>query len=62
MTVKRGGAVSVLHPYLYPVLLAALFYLVVGIGVLAGKWHSQIPYEEYQRLIPRVSELEHSGR
>jgi polyferredoxin len=59
MTVKAGKRVSVLKPYLYPLLLVVLFYLVIGIGVLTGKWHSQIPYEEYQRLVPRISELEH---
>jgi polyferredoxin len=59
MTVKAGKKVSILKPVLYPVLLIALFYLVIGIGVLAGKWHSQLPYEEYQRLVPEVSHLEH---
>jgi len=59
MTVKRGRSVSVLRPYLYPALLAAFFFLVVGIGMLTDTWHSKIPYEEYQRLIPRVSALEH---
>ena len=59
MTVKAGKRVSVLKPLLYPVLLVALFYLVIGIGVLAGKWHSQIPYEDYQRLVPQVNTLSH---
>jgi polyferredoxin len=59
MTVKAGKRVSVLKPLLYPVLLVALFYLVIGIGVLAGKWHSQIPYEDYQRLVPQVNTLTH---
>jgi polyferredoxin len=59
MTVKAGKKVSILKPVLYPVLLIALFYLVIGIGVLAGKWHSELPYEEYQRLVPEVSHLEH---
>ena len=59
MTVKAGSRMRVLTPYLYPVLLVALFYLVIGIGVLAGKWHSDIPYEEYQRLIPQIQHLEH---
>jgi hypothetical protein len=59
MTVKTGKKVSILKPLLYPVLLVALFYLIIGIGVLAGKWHSELPYEEYQRLVPEVSHLEH---
>jgi polyferredoxin len=59
MTVKAGKQVSILKPALYAVLLVALFYLIIGIGVLTGKWHSQLPYEEYQRLVPQVSHLEH---
>lgn len=59
MTVKTGKKVSLLKPVLYPILLVALFYLIIGIGVLAGKWHSQIPYEEYQRLVPQVDQLRH---
>jgi polyferredoxin len=59
MTIKAGKRFSVLKPYLYPILLVVLFYLVIGIGVLTGKWHSQIPYEEYQRLVPQVGSLSH---
>ncbi|MHB8845742.1 MAG: 4Fe-4S binding protein [Nitrospirota bacterium] len=59
MTVRTGTKVSILKPFLYPVLLVVLFYLVIGIGVLSGKWHSELPYEEYQRLVPEVSHLEH---
>ena len=59
MTVKAGKNISVLRPVLYPLLLAALFYLVIGIGVLSGKWHSQIPYEDYQRLVPQIDTLTH---
>jgi hypothetical protein len=59
MTVKAGKRISVLKPALYPILLVVLFYLVIAIGVAAGKWHSQIPYEEYQRLIPQVSQFTH---
>lgn len=56
---RRGRAA--MRPLLYPVLLIALFYLVIGIGMVAGKWHSLIPYEEYQRLIPEVQK-EYSQR
>jgi polyferredoxin len=61
MTVKAGKNVSVLKPFLYPILLIVLFYLVIGIGMLTGNWHSQIPYEQYQRLIPQVDRMEHPG-
>jgi polyferredoxin len=59
MTVKTGKQVSILKPALYAVLLVAMFYLIIGVGVLTGNWHSQLPYEEYQRLVPQVSHLEH---
>jgi Pyruvate/2-oxoacid:ferredoxin oxidoreductase delta subunit len=61
MTVKTGRSISVLMPVLYPVLLVILFYLVIGIGMLSGKWHSRIPLEEYERLVPQVSRMEHPG-
>jgi len=59
MTIKAGSRLTVLKPAYYAILLVALFYLVIGIGVLTGNWHSQIPYEEYQRLVPQVSTLTH---
>jgi hypothetical protein len=59
MTAKAGRRVQVLRPYLYPILLIVLFYLVIGIGMLTGNWHSRIPYEQYQRLIPQADRLEH---
>jgi polyferredoxin len=55
MSVKAGKIRRSLAPYLYPVILIAVFYLVIGLGMATGKWHSQIPYEEYQRIIPEIS-------
>lgn len=43
-----------LKPYLYPLVLVLIFYLVVGAGMAAGKWQSQIPYGEYKRIIPEI--------
>jgi hypothetical protein len=43
------------------VILIVLFYLVIGVGMAAGKWHSQIPHEEYQRLIPELQK-EYTGK
>ena len=54
LTASAGKKVSVVKPWLFPVLLISLFYLVIGIGVVTDNWHSKIPYEEYQRLIPEV--------
>jgi polyferredoxin len=54
LSVRLGKKVRIISPSLYPVILIVLFYLVIGIGMASGKWHSQIPYEEYQRLIPEL--------
>ena len=59
MTIKTGKRVAVLKPVYYAILLVVLFYLVIGIGVLTGNWHSQIPAEEYQRIVPQISTLTH---
>jgi len=50
---------KVLNPVLFAVLVIALFFGAIGIGKLTGKWHSAITYEEYQRIIPKASGLEH---
>jgi polyferredoxin len=54
LTANTGKKVSVVKPWLFPVLLIVLFYLVIGIGVVTGKWQSKIPYEDYQQLVPEV--------
>ncbi|MDA8433042.1 MAG: 4Fe-4S binding protein [Nitrospiraceae bacterium] len=48
-----------LNPHLYPLLLILVFYLIIGGGMLAGKWHSRLSDEEYQRLIPEAAEMSH---
>lgn len=55
MTIKTGKGRRSFKPYLYPVALILLFYLIIGTGMASGKWHSQIPYEEYKRIIPEIS-------
>jgi polyferredoxin len=54
LSVRSGKKIRIIRPYLYPVILIVLFYLVIGIGMASGKWHSQVPYEEYQRLISEL--------
>jgi hypothetical protein len=61
LTISAGKKVGIVKPWLYPVILIVLFYLVIGIGVVTDKWHSKVPYEEYQRLIPMVQQ-EHLKR
>jgi len=54
ITLKTGKNRKAFKPYLYPVMLALIFYLVIGIGIASGKWKSQIPYEEYKRIVPEL--------
>jgi ferredoxin len=54
LTASAGKKVGVVKPWLFPILLIVLFYLVIGIGVATDKWHSKIPNEDYQVLIPEV--------
>jgi len=61
LTYKVGGKNGILKPWVFPVILVALFYAVIGIGMMTGKWNSKIPYEEYQQLIPEVQK-EYSQR
>ncbi len=61
LTVRIGKKTRVVKPYLYPVALILLFYLVIGIGMITDTWNSKVPYEEYQRLIPEVQK-EYSTR
>ena len=58
LSAKAGGWRMTIKPYLYPVLLIAVFYLVIGLGMVSGKWKSQLPYEEYARIIPEISNSE----
>jgi len=48
-------------PWLFPVVLILFFYLVIGIGMVTDHWHSKVPVEEYERIIPEVQK-EYSKR
>jgi polyferredoxin len=61
LTISFRNKVRVIKPWVFPVLLLALFYLVIGIGMLTGNWHSKVPYDDYQSLIPEVQK-EYAGR
>jgi polyferredoxin len=54
VSLKTGKNRLVFRPYLYPVILIVFFYLIIGAGMAAGKWRSQVPYEEYKRIIPEI--------
>ncbi len=54
LSLKLGKKSRTVEPWLFPIILIILFYLVIGIGIATDHWKSRIPYEEYQRLIPEV--------
>jgi polyferredoxin len=54
ITIFNGSKRRAFKPYLYPLLLVLIFYAVIGIGMATGHWRSQIPYDEYQRIIPEL--------
>jgi ferredoxin len=49
-----------LKPYLYPLVMLAVFYIVISLGMATGNWHSKLPYEEYKRVIPMLSARQHA--
>lgn len=55
MTLKTGKVRKVFDPYLYAVALILIFYLIIGAGVLSGKWHSRLSLDEYRELIPAIA-------
>ncbi len=54
ITFKASRTRRRFKPYLHPLFLVLILFLIVGIGIATGKWHSQIPYEEYRRIIPEL--------
>ncbi|MGC4050845.1 MAG: 4Fe-4S binding protein [Paludibaculum sp.] len=42
--------------------VAVLFFGLVGAAKLTGHWHTPLPNETYQELIPHVNEYSHPGR
>jgi polyferredoxin len=56
LTVKAGKTSKTVKPWVFPIALLVLFYLVIALGVLTGNWHSKIPYADYQTLIPEVQQ------
>ncbi|HLE19198.1 MAG TPA: 4Fe-4S binding protein [Syntrophales bacterium] len=52
ITAGAGRGRRVFQPSLYPVVLIVIFYLIIGLGMATGTWHSQVPLEEYSRIIP----------
>lgn len=55
VALRAGRAKRTFKPYLFPILLVLILYLVIGIGMATGKWKSAIPYDEYRRIIPELT-------
>jgi ferredoxin len=58
-----AGKRKILRPLLYPLFLLVIFYLIIGSGMISGRWNSKIPYEEYRRILSsQVNSLSHPWR
>jgi hypothetical protein len=55
----RFGKKRILSPRLVAAGLAAIFLGFVGMAMLTGHWHSDIPPSVYFDLIPRAGEFGH---
>ncbi len=47
------------HPLVFILLIASLFFGTLGLGRISGKWHSAVNEDDYRRIIPHTSSLEH---
>jgi len=55
MTIGTRETNWALRPYIAPIVLLLIFSLIIGTGMATGNWRSQVPYEEYKRIIPELS-------
>lgn len=52
-----------LQPFLYPLFLLVVFYLIIGTSMVSGTWSSKIPHEEYRRILATdLNSMSHPGR
>ena len=49
----------ILNPLVFVILIVGLFFGVIAIGKITDRWNSAVAYEEYKRIIPQASLLEH---
>jgi len=55
MGVKLGrNRIALKRPAIFAAAAVATLYLVIGLAMLGGVWKSQVPREEYSRMIPKV--------
>ena len=51
VTLKKGKERMAFRPFLYPLILVLLFYLVIGAGMVTGNWRSHMPASEYSKIM-----------
>ncbi|MDP2276973.1 MAG: 4Fe-4S binding protein, partial [Nitrospirota bacterium] len=49
----------VLNPLVFAILIVGLFFGAIAIGKITDRWNSSVTYEQYKRIIPQTSRLEH---
>lgn len=49
----------ILNPLVFAILIIGLFLGAIGIGKIADRWNSAVTYEQYKRITPQASRLEH---
>jgi len=54
ITVRTGKRRIPFKPIYFPIALIFLFYLIIGIGMAAEKWHSPMDHDEYGRVITEL--------
>lgn len=51
VTLKKRKERMAFRPFLYPLILVLLFYLVIGAGMVTGHWRSHMPASEYSKIM-----------
>ena len=58
ISIRTKAKDHILKPYLFPIILIVVFYAAVGIGMATDNWRSKVPYEEYKRILPGLTNSE----
>jgi len=61
ITLGAGKKRKILRPYLFPLVLILIFYLIIGAGILGGKWQSSLSPDDYLGIIPAVTGQNSTG-
>jgi ferredoxin len=56
---KRPVGTPRTQPWIIVALICTIFFGIVGYAKYTGHWHSPIPDQLYQRLIPQAQEFNH---